>query len=57
MGYIKEPPGVDFIVDPKPITKQERLRISEIIAHYKTTGRKLPAKKTSLRRRPKTASG
>jgi hypothetical protein len=57
MGHITEPPGIDFIVDPKPLTKQERLRISEIIAHYKATGRKLPVKKTSLRRRPKTTSG
>ena len=38
MGYIKEPPGIDFAVDPTPLTAEERKRISEIIAHYKATG-------------------
>lgn len=40
MGHIKEPEGVDFIVDPTPLTTEERKRISEIIAHYKATGKK-----------------
>jgi hypothetical protein len=55
MGYIKEPLGVDFVVDPKPLTKEERKRISDIIAYYKATGRKMPSKKTSSRRRIKAA--
>jgi hypothetical protein len=55
MGYIKEPPGVDFAVDPTPLTKTERKRISEIIAYYKTTGRKMPAKKASTRHRTRVA--
>jgi hypothetical protein len=38
MGYIKEPVGVDFFVDPKPLTTADRKRISEIIAYYKATG-------------------
>ena len=42
MGYIKEPAGVDFVVDPTPFTKADRKRISEIIAHYKPTVRKMP---------------
>lgn len=41
MGHIKEPLGVDFIVDPTPLTVEDRKRISEIIAHYKATGKKL----------------
>lgn len=45
MGYIKEPAGVDFVVDPTPLTKAERKRISEIIDYYKATGRKLLSKK------------
>jgi hypothetical protein len=53
MGYIKEPVGVDFVVDPKPLTKEERKRISEIIAYYKATGRRMPAKKSSSRRTKK----
>ena len=50
MGYIKEPAGVDFFVDPKPLTTAERKRISEIIAYYKATGRKMPVQKTRLKK-------
>lgn len=31
MGLIKEPLEVDFIVDPRPLTKKEQLAISEYI--------------------------
>ena len=41
MGYIKEPAGIDFIVDPTPLTTEDRKKISEIIAYYKATGRKM----------------
>jgi hypothetical protein len=41
MGYIKEPEGVDFFVDPTPLTVEDRKKISEIIAYYKATGRKM----------------
>lgn len=40
MGHIKEPAGIDFIVDPTPLTAEDRKQISEIIAYYKATGRK-----------------
>lgn len=40
MGHFKEPDGINFTVDPTPITEGEKARISEIIAHYKATGRK-----------------
>ena len=40
MGYIKEPNGIDFVVDPKPRTNEDRKMISEIIACYKATGKK-----------------
>ena len=40
MGYIKEPEGIDFFVESKPLTEKEKREISEIIAHYKSTGRK-----------------
>ena len=42
MGYIKEPAGIDFVVDPKALSAADRKRISEIIAYYKATGRKMP---------------
>ena len=31
MGLIKEPLDVDFLVDPRPLTKKEQLAISEFI--------------------------
>jgi len=40
MGHIKEPEGVDFIVDPTPLNVEDRKKISAIIAHYKATGKK-----------------
>ncbi len=31
MGLVKEPLDVDFVVDPRPLTKKEELAISEFI--------------------------
>jgi len=31
MGIIKEPLGVDFVVDPRPLTKAEEKAISDFI--------------------------
>ena len=56
MGYIKEPPGVDFVVDPKPLTDEDRRIISEVIAHYKATGRKKSFTKSSEHRNRKKIS-
>ena len=55
MGHIKEPLGVDFVVDPTPLSNEERRRISEIIAHYKATGQKVPMKKSASRLRVKSS--
>ena len=38
MGLIREPEGVDFVVDPRPLKDWEKKHISDIIAHYKKTG-------------------
>jgi len=51
MGYIKEPVGIDFTVDPTPLTTEDRKKISEVIAYYKATGRKMPLTKTAVRPR------
>lgn len=56
MGYIKEPAGIDFIVDPTPLTTEDRKMISEIIAYYKATGRKLPLQKSERRVRKTNSS-
>jgi hypothetical protein len=39
MGYIREPEGVDFVVDPRPLKAWEKSQISDIIAYYKRTGK------------------
>ena len=40
MGHIKEPDGIDFFVDSKPLSDQDRKKISEAIAYFKRTGKK-----------------
>ncbi len=48
MGYIKEPPGVDFVINSRPLTKKEELAISEYIKAYKAkqANKKVSAKQT-----------
>jgi len=45
MGDIKKRAGIDLVVDPSPLTADDRKQIIEIIAYYKATGRKLSEKK------------
>lgn len=45
MERIKEPLDVDFEVDPRPLTKEEKLAISEFIKEDK-------AKRAMLEKRP-----
>ncbi|WP_169818758.1 hypothetical protein [Niabella ginsenosidivorans] len=35
MGYIKEPKGVDFIIQSRPLTDKDKQEISRHIAGYK----------------------
>ena len=44
MGHIKEPKGVDFIIQSEPLTDEERKAISEFIRKDKA---KYATKKTS----------
>jgi len=39
MGYIKEPKGVDFVVEPHVLTDEDQKIMSKIIADYKSTGK------------------
>ena len=39
MGYIKEPKGVDFVVEPHVVTEEDRRIMTQIIADYKATGK------------------
>lgn len=35
MGHIKEPKGVDFVIQSEPLTEKDRKEISKFIADYK----------------------
>ena len=52
MGHIKEPKGVDFIIQSRPLTKAEELAISEYIRNYKLKNSisKSKTKQTSRKR-------
>jgi hypothetical protein len=39
MGYIKEPKGVNFVVEPHVLTDEDQKIMSKIIAEYKATGK------------------
>jgi len=45
MGLIREPLDVDFFVDPRPLTEDEKIRISEYIKKDKEKRRALKASK------------
>jgi hypothetical protein len=51
MGHIKEPQGVDFYVDSTPLTQEDKKQISDAIAYYKRTGRKMPTPKNASSKR------
>lgn len=38
MGIIREPEGVDFVVESRPLKDAEKKQLSDIISHYKKTG-------------------
>ncbi|MBC6426070.1 MAG: hypothetical protein GDA51_06310 [Ekhidna sp.] len=44
MSFIKEPKGVDFIIESEPLTEKDREEISKFIAEYK---RKIEKKNTT----------
>lgn len=46
MDIIKEPEGVDFVVEPVKLTTADKELISKAIAHYKATGEKLSVSHT-----------
>jgi len=52
MGYIREPKGVDFVVEPHVVTEEDRRIMSKIIADYKATGKitRAPRPKRKARR-------
>lgn len=45
MGHIKEPKGVDFVIQSEPLTEKDRQEISKFIADYKAKNKKKTIKK------------
>lgn len=56
MGLIREPLNVDFYVDPRPLTKEEREKISQHIREYKANMARQKSKRTSSKRKPLASS-
>lgn len=56
MGLIKEPLDVDFVVDPRPLTKKEQLAISEFIKADKAKRALLKKRKVKARTRTKATA-
>ena len=51
MGHIKEPKGVDFIIESDPLTDKARQEISEFIRNYKnkSTNKKIKSTVTTVK--------
>ena len=54
MGLIKEPLDVDFVVDPRPLTKKEKMAISAFIKADKEKKSSLKKQLTSTKASIKT---
>ena len=54
MGHIKEPKGIDFIIQSRPLTKAEELAISEHIKNYKLNNNNLSENLKQEARKRKT---
>ena len=56
MGHLKEPKGVDFVIESDPLTDKARQEISEFIRNYKnkTTNKKVKIAPTI--RQPKVSN-
>jgi hypothetical protein len=51
MGHIKEPEGIDFIIESRPLTNTERKEISDFIKTLKkkkTVRKKMASKKKKI---------
>jgi hypothetical protein len=46
MGFIKEPEGVDFVIQSKPLTEKQAKELSKFIAKRKLEIKKLTKKGT-----------
>ena len=52
MGHVKEPDGVDFVINSRPLTKEEEIAISSYIRDYKAKrSRRQPLAKRTTRKK------
>ena len=56
MGLIREPLDVDFYVEPRPLTKEEREKISRHIREYKAKMAKRKSRRVSSKKKRLTTS-
>lgn len=49
MGYIKEPEGVDFVINSKPLTEKQKKAISEYIKADKARLARIKKRKRKVR--------
>ena len=45
MGFIREPKGIDFIIQSDPLTEKEKKDISQFISDYKANKKQTESKK------------
>ena len=50
MGFIREPKGIDFIIQSEPLTEKEKKEISQFITDYKSKKNKIDSKKPNVKR-------
>ena len=50
MGLVKEPGGIDFVIQSKPLSKDEEMAISKFIREYKEEHKGATAKKNIRKR-------
>lgn len=56
MGLIREPLDVDFYVDPRPLTKEEREKISQHIREYKSKMDRRKTRRVTLKKKAISAT-
>lgn len=48
MGFIKEPDGIDFVIQGKPLTEKEKKKITEFIKADKQRLERLKKRKSKI---------
>lgn len=56
MDFIREPKGVDFVIESEPLTDKERQEISRFIAEYKAKHKRRNSSKRGIKKRQERSS-